>query len=129
VTARIDTTIQGIDHVQLAAPPGCEDDARQFFGELLGLRELPKPPALAGRGGLWFQCGPQEIHIGIEKDFYPAKKAHPAIRLRDEASIKELKARLKSAGVAIRDDRDIEDAARFFAQDPWGNRLEFVAAR
>jgi enamine deaminase RidA (YjgF/YER057c/UK114 family)/catechol 2,3-dioxygenase-like lactoylglutathione lyase family enzyme len=129
VTARVDAAIQGIDHVQLAAPPGCEDEARRFFGELLGLRELPKPLALAARGGLWFQCGAQQIHIGIEKDFRPAKKAHPAIRLRDVASVDALKARLQTAGVATRDDREIEGAARFFAQDPWGNRLEFVAAR
>jgi enamine deaminase RidA (YjgF/YER057c/UK114 family)/catechol 2,3-dioxygenase-like lactoylglutathione lyase family enzyme len=129
VTAHLDAAIQGIDHVQLAAPAGCEDEARRFFGELLGLRELPKPPALAARGGLWFQCGAQQIHIGIEKDFRPAKKAHPAIRLRDVASVEALKARLQTAGVATRDDREIEDAARFFAQDPWGNRLEFVAAR
>ncbi len=119
----------GIDHVQLAAPPGCEADARRFFGELLGLQELPKPAALAVRGGLWFQCGAQQIHIGIEKDFRSAKKAHPALRLRDEASIDELKARLDAAGVATRDDHEIEESARFYAEDPWGNRLEFVAAR
>ncbi len=115
--------------MQLAAPPGCEAEARRFFGELLGLRELPKPPALAVRGGLWFQCGAQQIHIGIEKDFRAAKKAHAALRLSDEASLEQLKGRLQAAGVATRDDNEIEDAARFFADDPWGNRLEFVAAR
>ncbi len=119
----------GIDHVQLAAPAGCEAEARRFFGELLGLEELPKPAPLAARGGLWFQCGAQQIHIGVEKDFRAAKKAHPALRLRDEAAIEALKARLQSAGVATRDDREIEASARFFAEDPWGNRLEFVAAR
>jgi catechol 2,3-dioxygenase-like lactoylglutathione lyase family enzyme len=117
----------GIDHVQLAAPPGCEAEGRRFFGQLLGLQELPKPPALAVRGGLWFQCGAQQIHIGIEKDFRPAKKAHPALRLTDEASLEALRARLQAGGVATKDDREIEDAARFFAEDPWDNRLEFVA--
>jgi catechol 2,3-dioxygenase-like lactoylglutathione lyase family enzyme len=120
---------QGIDHVQLAAPAQCEAEARHFFGELLGLREVPKPPALAVRGGLWFQCGAQQIHIGVEPDFRPAKKAHPAFRLIDEAALDVLKARLESAGIAIRDDREIESSARFFADDPWGNRLEFVADR
>jgi catechol 2,3-dioxygenase-like lactoylglutathione lyase family enzyme len=119
----------GIDHVQLAAPAGCEPEARRFFGDLLGLEELPKPAALAVRGGLWFQCGAQQIHIGVEKDFRPAKKAHPALRLRDAAAIEALKARLQGAGVVTRDDREIEASARFFAEDPWGNRLEFVAAK
>lgn len=118
----------GIDHVQLAAPAGCEAEARRFFGELLGLQELPKPPALAARGGLWFQCGAHQVHIGVDVDFRAAKKAHPALRLVDEAALEALKGRLQAAGVATRD-QEIEDAARFFADDPWGNRLEFVAAR
>lgn len=122
-------SFEGIDHVQLAAPPGCEADGRRFFGELLGLQELPKPAALAVRGGLWFQCGAQQIHIGIEKDFRAAKKAHPALRLVDEAALELLKTRLQAAGVVTRNDREIEEAARFFADDPWGNRLEFVAAK
>jgi hypothetical protein len=120
---------EGIDHVQLAAPPGSEAEGRRFFGELLGLAELPRPAALAGRGGLWFQCGSQQIHIGVEQDFRPAKKAHPALRLRDEPALRALRERLVAAEVATRDDREIDGVARFFAQDPWGNRLEFVAAR
>lgn len=119
----------GIDHVQLAAPPGCEVEARRFFGEWMGLEELPKPAPLSARGGLWFQCGAQQIHIGVEKDFRAAKKAHPALRLRDEGAIEALKARLRAAGVPTRDDQEIASAARFFAEDPWGNRLEFVAKR
>jgi catechol 2,3-dioxygenase-like lactoylglutathione lyase family enzyme len=122
-------SFEGIDHVQLAAPAGSEAAGRRFFGDLLGLKELPKPPALAVRGGLWFQCGAQQLHIGIEKDFRPAKKAHPAFRLADEPSLAALRERLRAAGVATRDDHEIEDAARFFADDPWGNRLEFVAVR
>jgi enamine deaminase RidA (YjgF/YER057c/UK114 family)/catechol 2,3-dioxygenase-like lactoylglutathione lyase family enzyme len=129
VTARRDVPVRGIDHVQLAAPPGCEVAGRRFFGELLGLQELSKPAALAVRGGLWFQCGAQQVHIGIEQDFRAAKKAHPALRLTDQASLEALKARLRAAGIATRDDNEIEDVARFFAEDPWGNRLEFVAAR
>ena len=120
---------QGIDHVQIAAPPGCEAEARRFFGELLGLAELTKPPALAVRGGAWFQCGAQQIHVGAEQDFRPAKKAHPALRLEDEASLEALKHRLELGGVVLRDGEELSDTARFFAQDPWGNRLEFVAAK
>ena len=119
----------GIDHVQLAAPPGSEAEGRRFFGELLGLTELPKPAALAARGGLWFQCGMQQIHIGIEPDFRASKKAHAALRLRDERALHALQERLSAAGIATRDDREIEAVSRFFAEDPWGNRLEFVASK
>jgi hypothetical protein len=119
----------GIDHVQLATPPGSEAEGRRFFGELLRLTEVPKPEPLARRGGLWFQCGAQQIHIGIEQDFRPAKKAHVALRLRDEPALRALQDRLAAAGVATREDRELQDVARFFADDPWGNRLEFVASR
>ena len=120
---------EGIDHVQLAAPPGCEAAGRRFFGDLLGLPELPKPAALAVRGGLWFQCGAHQLHLGVESDFHPAKKAHPALRLRDEASLVALREHLRAAGVSVREDHEVDDAARFFADDPWGNRLEFTAPR
>ncbi len=70
--------LSGIDHVQLAAPAGCEDDARAFFGELLGLDEIEKPEALRARGGAWFQVGAQQLHVGVEPGFAPARKAHPA---------------------------------------------------
>ena len=120
---------EGIDHVQVAAPRGGEEAGRRFYGELLGLTEIPKPAALAVRGGLWFQCGAQQIHIGVEDDFRPAKKAHPALRIREEAALIALRERLEQAGVRTREDREIPDQARFFADDPWGNRLEFVADR
>jgi catechol 2,3-dioxygenase-like lactoylglutathione lyase family enzyme len=123
------TSFLGIDHVQLAAPPGAEAAGRRFFGELLGLPELPKPADMAARGGLWFVCGAQQIHIGIEPDFRPAKKAHPGLRLRDEAALRVLQARLDAAGIVTKENTEIEDAARFFADDPWGNRLEFVASK
>src|SRR5579863_3324705 len=84
----------GIDHVQIAAPAGCEAEARRFFGDLLGLTELPKPPELAARGGAWFRCGAHELHVGVEKDFHPAKKAHAALRLVSEDALREVRARL-----------------------------------
>jgi ribosomal protein S18 acetylase RimI-like enzyme/catechol 2,3-dioxygenase-like lactoylglutathione lyase family enzyme len=119
----------GIDHVQLAAPAGCEPEARRFFGTILGLIEVPKPPVLAVRGGAWFQCGAAQIHVGIEGDFRPAKKAHPAFRLADETSLDDLARQLAAAGVLVREDAELRDTARFFADDPWGNRLEFAAPR
>jgi hypothetical protein len=123
------TAFLGIDHVQLAAPLGCEADGRRFFGELLGLPELPKPADMAARGGLWFVCGAQQIHIGVESDFRPAKKAHPGLRLVDESALHALKAKLDAAGIVTKMNAEIEDTPRFFADDPWGNRLEFVAAK
>ncbi len=118
----------GVDHVQLAAPPGGEAEARAFYGGLLGLEEITKPPALAARGGCWFQCGAQQIHIGIEAEFRAAKKAHPALRLADRAAFDGLLARLAARGVAIkRDDEAIPGVTgRFFIADPWGNRLELL---
>jgi catechol 2,3-dioxygenase-like lactoylglutathione lyase family enzyme len=129
VTATNRPEFQGIDHVQIAAPPGCEAEARRFFGDLLGLPELVKPVALAAGGGAWFQCGAQQIHIGAENDFRPAKKAHAALRLADEASLDALKERLTRSGVPIRYGEELGDTARFFVEDPWGNRVELVAAK
>jgi catechol 2,3-dioxygenase-like lactoylglutathione lyase family enzyme len=118
----------GVDHVQLAAPPECEAEARAFYAGLLGLEEVMKPPALAARGGCWFQCGQQQIHIGVEREFRAAKKAHPALRLAKRAGFEALLARLTASGVAIKqDDEEVPGvAARFFVADPWGNRLEFL---
>ncbi|HEY4012927.1 MAG TPA: VOC family protein [Polyangiaceae bacterium] len=129
MTAKTDHEFQGIDHVQLAAPPGCEAEARRFFGQLLGLTELPKPAVLAVRGGVWFACGSQQVHIGVEKDFQAARKAHPAFRLSGEAALGALRERLVEGGVTVRDGEPVEDTVRFFADDPWGNRLEFLAER
>lgn len=78
----------GIDHVQLAAPAGCEEQARAFFGTLLGMTEVPKPPNLAARGGVWFQCGSQQLHIGVQADFSPAKKAHPAFAVENLSALR-----------------------------------------
>jgi catechol 2,3-dioxygenase-like lactoylglutathione lyase family enzyme len=112
--------ITGLDHVQVAAPPGCEAEARAFYGGLLGMTEVPKPPALAARGGVWFGV----LHVGVDPGFAPASKAHPALRV---TNLDALAARLVEAGVEVRWDDEIPGVARFYARDPWDNRLEFVA--
>jgi catechol 2,3-dioxygenase-like lactoylglutathione lyase family enzyme len=119
--------IAGIDHVQIAAPRGCEAEARRFFGGLLGLRELEKPPALAARGGAWFACGSQALHVGVEEEFVAARKAHPAFAVESAAAVDALAERLRAAGVEVRFDDDLPGYRRFYAADPWGNRLEFLA--
>jgi catechol 2,3-dioxygenase-like lactoylglutathione lyase family enzyme len=120
------TRVVALHHVQLAAPPGCEEDARRFFTGLLGLEELPKPASLAGRGGVWFRVGgAQELHVGVEEAFAPARKAHPAFVVAD---VEALRAQLEAAGVATQDAPPIEGLARFYAADPWGNRIELSAA-
>ena len=117
----------GLDHVQVAAPPGGEAEARAFWGGALGLPEVPKPPEMAKRGGCWFQCGPQQIHVGVEAGFTPAHKAHPALRLADEAGYEALVARLGERGIPVKHDRELEPAVRrFFTEDPWGNRVEIL---
>lgn len=115
-------TILGIAHVQLAMPKGQEAAARSFYGELLGLEELPKPETLAGRGGAWFRCGQQELHLGVEDDV-AASRRHPAL-LSDD--LDGLRRRLEGAAVPTQDDRPIPGYRRFYARDPFGNRLEFL---
>lgn len=117
--------ITGLDHVQIAAPPGCEAEARRFYGGLLGLPEVPKPPGVRATGGVWFRCGGQELHIGIEDSFAPAGKAHPGLLVADGA-LDALAARLLAAGVEVRWDERIPERRRFYASDPWGNRLELT---
>ncbi|HTV54542.1 MAG TPA: VOC family protein [Terriglobia bacterium] len=116
-------TILDIDHLQLAVPPNCEVRARDFFGRLLGLEEIEKPEALRSRGGCWFRLGSIQLHIGVEVDFRPAKKAHLAFAARD---IDLVAASLETAGVRCTWDHAIDGVRRFYADDPWGNRLEFV---
>ena len=115
--------IAGIDHVQIAAPAGCEEEARAFYGAVLGMLELEKPPALKSRGGCWFQCGAQQLHVGVEGDFRAARKAHPAFQVSD---LDALRGVLRENGVGVTDDEALPDVRRFYAEDPWGNRLEFV---
>ena len=117
--------ITRIDHVQLAAPKGCEAAAREFYGSILGLAEIEKPASLRARGGCWFQCGEQQLHIGVETDFRAAKKAHSAFAVTDLA---KLRGSLAEHAVKITDDNSLPGAQRFFAEDPWGNRLEFLEA-
>jgi len=112
-----------IDHIQLAAPKGCEAAAREFYGALLGLREIAKPEELRGRGGCWFACGTQQLHIGVESDFRPAKKAHPAFAVAD---LEKLRQTLFARGIKIIEDDALPGVPRFYAEDPWGNRLEFL---
>jgi len=112
-----------IDHVQLAMRQGEEDRARAFYGRLLGMTEVPKPPELAKRGGCWFECGTVQIHLGVEADFRPARKAHPALRCVDYG---ELVDRLSAAGVTITDDHSIPGVRRCHIADPFGNRIELI---
>jgi catechol 2,3-dioxygenase-like lactoylglutathione lyase family enzyme len=112
-----------IDHVQMAAPKGCESTAREFYGSMLGLVEIEKPVSLRARGGCWFQCGEQQLHIGVESDFRAAKKAHPAFTVSNFGEIRES---LLAHAVKITDDESMPGTRRFFAEDPWGNRLEFL---
>jgi catechol 2,3-dioxygenase-like lactoylglutathione lyase family enzyme len=117
-----------LDHVQLAAPPGCEDEARRFFGDLLGLEELEKPEPLRSRGGAWFTLGGGgQLHVGVEEPFRPARKAHPAFRL-PAPELDELATRLAAAGESVEWDDSLPGLRRFYTADPWGNRLELLAA-
>src|SRR5918995_4886420 len=115
--------LEAIDHVQLAAPPGCEEEARRFFGGLLGLEELEKPEPLRDRGGVWFRVGAQQLHVGVEADFAAARKGHPALSARRYDG---LLARLRAAGVTMADDSSIPGLRRCYVADPWGNRIELV---
>ena len=122
--------VLGLDHVQIAAPRGCEAAARSFYGELLGLPEIPKPPLLAARGGCWFRLGAHELHVGVDDGFVPATKAHPGIEVGSADELRTLAGRLAGAGVAIEwaDPAEFEGRERFHVHDPWGNRLELLAA-
>ena len=114
-------TILGIDHVQIAAPRGRDDEARAFYGGLLGMAEREKPEAIRGRGGCWFAAGGQELHVGVEEPFAPARKAHPGLAVSE---LDLLRARFREAGVAYEDDAKIAGVDRLFVHDPFGNRLE-----
>ena len=122
-------TIVGLDHVQVAAPSGCEPEARAFYGALLGLPEIDKPPALARRGGVWFRMGAHELHVGVDASFHPAGKAHPGIRVTDVAGLRTIAARLEDGGVRViwADPGEIAGVERFHCHDPFGNRIELLA--
>ena len=118
-------TILRIDHVQVAAPPGCEAEARAFYGGLLGLVELEKPEPLRARGGCWFRAGTAELHVGVEDPFTPARKAHPGLVVDD---LGELAARLGAEGIEVTPDDTIPGVERAHVADPFGNRLELRQA-
>lgn len=115
--------LTGLDHVQLAIPIGGEGQAREFYVGLLGLTEVAKPAALQGRGGCWFIGTGVQLHLGVAADFRPATKAHPGFRVR---GLTVLRDRLAAAGVSVTDDDALPQVRRFYASDPFGNRLEFI---
>ena len=115
--------IIGIDHVQLAMPKEEEARAVAFFEGVLGMPELKKPESLKGRGGRWFACGAQELHVGVEAGFRPAKKAHPAFLVKD---LDAVRLRLEKAGVQISFQPPLPGARRIFIEDPFGNRIELI---
>lgn len=115
-----------LDHVQIAAPAGCEAAARRFFGVLLGLPEIEKPEPLRARGGVWFAVGDRQLHVGVEADFEPARKAHVALRLGAPELVR-LAERLAAAGAPVTWDDTLPGELRFYSEDPWGNRIEFLA--
>jgi len=113
----------GLHHAQLAMPAGAESEVRAFYRDILGMAELDKPPVLAARGGCWFRSGDLELHLGVEDDFRPARKAHPGMLVSD---IDALAARLTACGVGVDWDGEFPGHRRFYAHDPLGNRLEFL---
>jgi catechol 2,3-dioxygenase-like lactoylglutathione lyase family enzyme len=115
--------IVGFDHVQLAMPAGGEAAARLFYGGLLGLAEVAKPSHLAARGGCWFERGAVKLHLGVDPDFRPARKAHPALLVDD---LPTLAARLEAGGHAPRSDEPLDGYDRLFVDDPFGNRIELM---
>ncbi len=121
-----DSHFRGLHHVQLAIPQGAEQMCRAFWHEVLGFTELEKPAALAARGGCWFRDGGVEVHLGVENDFQPARKAHPGILVR---GIDALAARLEAQGVEVWWDEDFPGMRRFYTADPFGNRLEMLEPR
>jgi catechol 2,3-dioxygenase-like lactoylglutathione lyase family enzyme len=115
--------IHGLDHVQLAMPPGGEATARAFYADLLGLTEIPKPANLAQRGGVWFEGGTLRLHLGVETGFRPARKAHPALLVRGLAALTQ---QLQAAGLTLNKDEPLEGYDRVYVADPFGNRLELL---
>lgn len=115
--------IKGLDHLQIAIPAGGEEAARDFYGRLLGFSEVVKPPALEGRGGCWFAAPAVAIHLGVEEPFQPAAKAHPAFLVEDLSALRN---RLEEAGFEVIEDGALPGVMRFYSNDPFGNRLEFI---
>jgi catechol 2,3-dioxygenase-like lactoylglutathione lyase family enzyme len=115
--------VLSVDHVQLAMPAGREAEARAFYEGILGIPEVTKPPHLATRGGVWFECGALKIHLGVDKKFMPARKAHPGLLVED---LPGLLARLSAAGFATATDEPLDGYERAYVDDPFGNRIELM---
>lgn len=115
--------IVGLDHVQLAMPIDGEEAARAFYGGVCGLTEVPKPTPLAKRGGCWFTGSNVTIHLGVEHDFTPARKAHPAFRVTDLTAAQQV---FEAAAITITPDETVPQVHRFYVTDPFGNRIEFL---
>jgi catechol 2,3-dioxygenase-like lactoylglutathione lyase family enzyme len=125
-----DEAAPALDHVQVAAPAGCEEQARRFYGGVLGLVEVEKPGALRGRGGVWFAlAGTAQLHVGVADGFVPAVKAHPGLRVADAAVLRGVASRVEAAGFRVTWDQELPGVQRFFTADPFGNRLELLAVR
>lgn len=115
--------VRAIHHVQVAAPPGCEEAARAFYGGILGMEEVPKPPGLSALGGVWFRVGSLELHVGVEQDFRPARKAHVALLVSDLTAWCR---RLRAAGAEVAEGAALPGYRRLYTADPFGNRLELL---
>jgi catechol 2,3-dioxygenase-like lactoylglutathione lyase family enzyme len=113
----------GLDHVQLAMPAGREEDARRFYSDLLGLPERPKPAHLVARGGAWFEDGATKVHLGVDPDFRPARKAHPGLLVSE---LGDLVARLREAGHPVVEGELLEGYDHVYVEDPFGNRIELL---
>ena len=116
-------TITRLDHVQLAMPPGGEREARAFYQDVLGINEVAKPPHLASRGGCWFEQGALQVHLGVEADFKPARKAHPAFIV---SGLEALVTNLKARGYRVAEDQPLDGYDRIYVDDPFGNRIELM---
>lgn len=117
-------SVQGVHHVQLAMPPGREDEAVDFYSGLLGMQHIPKPEHLRSRGGCWFRLQEIQVHLGVEDPFHPAKKAHPALTV---TGLEALQRHLESAGQEIVWDTQLDGHERFYIYDCFGNRLELIS--
>lgn len=115
--------IRAVHHVQLAMPRGREGEARAFYRDILGMTEEPKPENLAGRGGVWFSAGEAQVHLGVEDDFRPARKAHPALLVED---LQVLLQRCRGAGCTVVQDEPLPGYDRAYVADPFGNRIELL---
>jgi catechol 2,3-dioxygenase-like lactoylglutathione lyase family enzyme len=118
--------IRRLDHILLAMPAGRESEARKFYQGILGIPEATKPSELAARGGCWFEDGELKVHLGVEKNFAPARKAHPAFIVDDLAA---LISALVQAGFPISHDEPLEGYDRIFVHDPFGNRIELMEVK